>query len=396
MQIPCSENTKSIMTCEEALQFIEAILESKTGKQLTPPEKEILKAAWNNETYSNVAENLYLSIGHVKDLASLLWQRLSDAFGEKITKNNFRRVTAALCATPTPPEEKIAVYDTDEDSDPQGNILIVDDLIENLQFLTEVLSKRGYKVRSVTNGKMALRTIRNNPPDVILLDIKMPEMDGYEVCQILKADEVTEEIPIIFLSALDEVIDKVKAFKVGGVDYITKPFQPEEVIARIQTQLTIQQQKRQLRERIEQHQQTAEILYQSRALLASLLNSSQDGIAAVQTVRDTITEEINDFRCLMVNPVFAKLFGQKRENLMGKSTLKELLNKLTPTLFDSLVEVVETGEAIEQEFYWENDHLQIWYYLTAVKFGDGCSITVRDITNFKLLEFKMKMETHLE
>lgn len=265
-----------------------------------------------------------------------------------------------------------------------------------MQFLTEVLSKRGYKVRSVTNGKMALRTIRNNPPDMILLDIKMPEMDGYEVCQVLKADEVTEEIPIIFLSALDEVIDKVKAFKVGGVDYITKPFQPEEVIARIQTQLTIQQQKRQLRERMEQHQQTAEILYQSRALLANLLNSSQDGIAAVQTVRDTITEEINDFRCLVVNPVFAKLFGQKREDLMGKTILKELLNKLTPTLFDSLVEVVETGEAIELEFYWENDNLQIWYYLTAVKFGDGCSITVRDITNFKLLEFKMKMETHLE
>lgn len=379
------------MTFEEALKFVEATLESKTGKQLTPSETEILKAAWDNEAYSSVAENLYLSIGHIKDLASLLWQRLSEFCGEKITKNNFRRVIEAQSATSPSPEETIADDDTEENSDLKGNILIVDDLIQNLQFLTDVLTKRGYKVRSVTNGKMALRTIRNNPPDIILLDIKMPEMDGYEVCQTLKADETTSETPVIFLSALDEVIDKVKAFKVGGVDYITKPFQPEEVIARIQTQLTIQQQKRQLRERIEQHQQTAEILYQSRALIASLLNSSKDGIAAIQAVRDMLTEEINEFRCLVVNPVFAKLLGQKREDLMGKSNLKTLLNQLIPTLFDSLVEVVETGETIEQEFHWSNDDIQIWYYLTAVKFNDGCSINVRDITNFKLMEFKLKM-----
>jgi DNA-binding response OmpR family regulator len=396
MQIACPENTKSMMTSEEALQFIEAILESKTGKQLTPPEKEILKAAWDNETYNSVAESLYLSIGYIKDLASLLWQRLSDAFGEKITKNNFRRVIETLCTPSTPPEVEIAENDTDEYSEPKGNILIVDDLSENLRFLTDLLTQRGYKVRSVTNGKMALRTIRNNSPDVILLDIKMPEMDGYELCQALKADELISEIPVIFLSALDEAIDKVKAFQVGGVDHITKPFQLEEVIARIQTQVTIQQQKRQLRTQIEHHQQTAEVLYQSRALLASLLNTSKDGIAAVQAVRDTITEEISDFRCLVVNPVFAKLLSQKREDLIGKTILKQFFNQLTPTLFDSLVQVVETGEAIEQEFYWQNNNQQVWYSLTAVKFGEGCSITVRNITNFKLLEFKINMEARLE
>jgi len=248
-----------------------------------------------------------------------------------------------------------------------------------------LLTKHGYKVRSVSNGKIALNSTRNNPTDIILVDIKMPEMNGYQLCQALKADEVTSEIPIIFLSALDEVNDKIKAFQVGGVDYITKPFKPEEIIARIQNQLTIQQQKHQLKEQIEQHQQTAEILYQSRSLLANLLNSSKDGIAAVQAVRDPITEEINDFQGLVVNPVFAKFFGQKREQIMGKSTLKNFFEHVTPPLFDSLVEVVETGEAIEQEFYWENlHHQQFWYYLTAVKFGDGCSITVCDITKFKL------------
>ncbi|MFB2921648.1 response regulator [Aerosakkonema funiforme] len=383
------------MTSEEALQLIEATLKSKTGKQLTLPEKKILKAAWDNETYTTVAESLYLSIGYIKDLASLLWQRLSDVFREKITKNNLRLVIETLSTTPRSLEAEIAENHTDESSGCKGNILIVDDLTENLRFLTYVLTKRGYKVRSVANGQMALRSIGNNPPDIILLDIKMPEMDGYKVCQALKADEATSEIPIIFLSALDEVIDKVKAFKIGGVDYIIKPFQPEEVIARIQNQLTIQEQKRELREQIQQHQQTVEILYQSRALLARLLNSSQDGIAAWEAVRDPITEEIKDFRCLVVNPVFAKLFGQQRADLMEKYTLKKLLNQLTPTLFDSLVKVVETREASEREFYWKKDNLQIWYRLMAVKFGDGCLITVHDITNFKLLEYQINMEAQL-
>ncbi|MFB2983375.1 response regulator [Microseira sp. BLCC-F43] len=380
------------MTTEEAILFIEATLEAKTGKQLSNPEKEILKAAWENETYSSVADSLYLSIGHVKDLASLLWQRLSDALGEKVTKNNFRRLVEQLCGVPTRPSVKIEVRETDQPTDPKANILIVDDLIENLRFLTELLTKQGYKVRSVTNGNMALKTVRNNPPDAILLDIKMPDMDGYQVCLALKADEDTSEIPVIFLSALDQVIDKVKAFQVGGVDYITKPFQPEEVIARIQTQLTMQQQKHQLRQQIERHQQTAEILYQSRALLASLLNNSLDGLAAMQAVRDTITGDIQDFRCLVVNPVIAKLFGKKREDLMGKLVVKKQLNQLTPRLFDSLVQVVETGEVLEQEFYWNSDDFQKWYSLIAVKFGDGFSITIRDITEFKQLKLKLKLQ----
>ncbi len=379
------------MTFEEALQLIEATLEAKTAKQLTPPEKEILKAAWENDTYTNVAESLYLSTGHIKDLASLLWQRLSDAFEEKVTKNNLRRLLEKQSTTPPMALGKIESIDIDKSENTKGNILIVDDLAENLQLLTDILTKLGYKVRSVTNGKMALRTVRNNPPDVILLDIKMPEMDGYQVCSALKADEETEEIPVIFLSSLNQTNDKVKAFQIGGVDYITKPFQSEEVISRIQTQLTIQQQKQQLRQEIERHQQTAEILYQSRALLANLLNSSPDGIAAMQAVRDIITGEINEFRCLVVNTVIAKLLGKKREDLMGQSSIKKQLNQLIPELFDSLVQVVETGELFEQEFCWGKDDFQKWYNFQAVKFGDGVSITVRELTNVKPVEFKLKL-----
>jgi CheY-like chemotaxis protein len=137
----------------------------------------------------------------------------------------------------------------------KGNILIVDDTPENLQVLSATLSDRGYKVRGVINGKMAIRAAKSGSPDLILLDIQMPEMNGYAVCEQLKAEPQTSKIPVIFISALDEVLDKVKSFQVGGVDYITKPFQVEEVLARVEHQLTIQRLQKQLIDRNTQLQQ---------------------------------------------------------------------------------------------------------------------------------------------
>jgi two-component system, sensor histidine kinase and response regulator len=134
----------------------------------------------------------------------------------------------------------------------KGDILIVDDTPDNLHLLSTMLEERGYEVRSVTNGSTALMGIQAQPPDLILLDINMPGMNGYEVCQRLKANPRTHEIPAIFISALNEVFDKVKAFAVGGVDYITKPFQVEEVLARIENQLTVRRLQAKLREALEQ------------------------------------------------------------------------------------------------------------------------------------------------
>jgi len=389
------------MTFEEALEFIESALESQTSKTLSLLEKEILKAAWENATYSVIADSLYLSIGHIKDLAAILWQHLSEVMGKKVTKNNFRSLlekqsTKTANANPKGDRRfanaKVGERDLHQLETCKGNIVIVDDLPENLHFLTEILTKEGYTVRCVTNGAMALRTVRNRPPDILLLDIKMPDMDGYQVCSTLKADEETSDIPIIFLSALNEVFDKVKAFKVGGVDYISKPFEPEEVLVRLETQVTMQHQKRQLKEAISRHQQTAEIAYQSRAMLANLLNSSLDGIAAVEAVRGDIAGEIEDFRCLVVNPVFARLLGKKRTELAGEPLLRKLLNQLSPGLFDLLVEVVETGESLEGDVHLESDYLAKCYYCTAVKLGDGCSITIRDLTDLKQSALKSMME----
>lgn len=140
------------------------------------------------------------------------------------------------------------------------SILIVDDLPNNLRLLSIMLTEKGYQVRKAINGQMALNTVRSLIPDLILLDINMPDLNGYQVCEQLKADEKTREIPVIFISALDDVLDKVKAFQVGGVDYISKPFQGEEVMARIENQLTISCQKKQLQNEIQERQKAEETL----------------------------------------------------------------------------------------------------------------------------------------
>lgn len=121
----------------------------------------------------------------------------------------------------------------------KGNIMVVDDTPANLKLLTGMLGEQGYEVRPLPSGKMALNAASADPPDLILLDINMPEMNGHEVCERLKADSRLRLVPVIFISALNDIEDKIQAFSHGGVDYITKPFQFEEVLARVETHLTL-------------------------------------------------------------------------------------------------------------------------------------------------------------
>ncbi len=146
------------------------------------------------------------------------------------------------------------------------DILVVDDTPANLRLLTGMLKEHGYRVRPVPSGKLAIQAIQNEKPDLILLDINMPEMDGYEVCKYLKADEAFKDIPILFISALDETIDKIRAFAAGGVDYVTKPFQFEEVEARVHThlklrrlQMELENKNRQLQENYDQLKKLEEL-----------------------------------------------------------------------------------------------------------------------------------------
>lgn len=122
-----------------------------------------------------------------------------------------------------------------------ASIIIVDDTPANLDVLGSILTEENYDIRAFANGPMALRLAIAEPPDLILLDIKMPAMNGYEVCTTLKADERTRDIPVIFISALQETADKLQAFEAGGVDYITKPFQAAEVLARVRTHVKLKQ-----------------------------------------------------------------------------------------------------------------------------------------------------------
>jgi len=132
-----------------------------------------------------------------------------------------------------------------------SDLLIVDDTPNNLRLLMNLMVDQGHEVRTATNGSMALRSAKAAPPDLVLLDINMPNMDGYEVCQQLKREPKTQEIPVIFLSALSDTLDKVKAYEVGGIDYITKPFQVEEVLLRVQTQLSLCEMKQQLERKVD-------------------------------------------------------------------------------------------------------------------------------------------------
>jgi diguanylate cyclase (GGDEF)-like protein len=283
-----------------------------------------------------------------------------------------------------------------------ANLLIVDDQSNNLRVLDRILSENGYQVRKAINGKLAINSALSTIPDLILLDIRMPEIDGYEVCKQLKQMKETKDIPIIFLSALDEMQSKLQAFKVGGVDYITKPFQTEEVLARIENQLTIQRQKQQLqieinerlqkeeelKAEIQRRKETEEILYQSRALINSVVNSSLDGIAALQSVRK-VTGEIVDFRCLLINPIMAEALGIAKDKIMGKPMLKRLLYKLKLDLLDDFIKLVQTGESIEQDLHFRYKDADQWYDFIAVKLGDGFAITVRNITERKKMELQL-------
>ncbi len=178
----------------------------------------------------------------------------------------------------------------------QGDILIVDDQPDNLLLLSSMLKMHGYQVRQAIDGNLALRTAFLQPPDIILLDIMMPGMGGYEVCQQLKQNPRTRDIPVIFLSSLTQSLDKVKAFEVGGVDYITKPIQIEEVLARIQHQLTIRALQTQLQQRnqelIEQnHQLQAEISIRQQT--EAQLRRSE---AQLQLSNQQLIQVINDLK----------------------------------------------------------------------------------------------------
>ena len=155
----------------------------------------------------------------------------------------------------------------------QGNIMIVDDTPANLTLLSGMLKEKGHKVRPVPSGRLALKAVEKDPPDLILLDINMPEMNGFEVCERLKKEAKFRDIPVIFISALTETLDKVKAFNCGGVDYVTKPFQFEEVEARVEAHLDLRRYQKALEDLV--REQVKEICASQMSTIFALLKLAE-------------------------------------------------------------------------------------------------------------------------
>lgn len=168
----------------------------------------------------------------------------------------------------------------------KGKILAVDDTPASLRLLTEILKEEGYEVRSAISGELALHAAANNPPDLVLLDIRMPGMDGYEVCRRLKADPATRDVPVIFVSAVTETDEKVLGFGLGAVDFVTKPYQYEELIARLSTHLELNRLRHHLEDLV--LERTAELRESQNNLKNSLLDSIA-ALAATVEMRDPST-----------------------------------------------------------------------------------------------------------
>ncbi len=214
-----------------------------------------------------------------------------------------------------------------------ANILVVDDNLDNLKLLVHMLKAGGYKVRPVTGGELALKAVRRMPSDLILLDINMPDLDGYEVCRRLKADDRLKDIPVIFLSAFGETADKVRGFSAGGVDYITKPFELEEVKARISAHLRI----RQLQSELERQNSRLQASVQELRKLEELRNNLTDMI--VHDMRSPLTG-ISEY--LELGLESSELPEKTRKWLTAAKDCVRVLMEMANTLLD--VSRMEAGE----------------------------------------------------
>ncbi|MCP4344320.1 MAG: response regulator [Desulfobacterales bacterium] len=283
----------------------------------------------------------------------------------------------------------------------QASILVVDDILDNLSMLTGILEEHGYIVRSVPDGFQALSSARADHPDLILLDVMMPGISGYEVCRQLKADEQTGNIPIIFISALNEVTDKVKGFSLGGVDYITKPFQTDEVLARVRTHLSL----RKLQKRLEKKNARLQKEIIERKQMEKVLRHNERKYRLLaENASDVIWARDPEMQFTFVSPSLERLLGYKPEelddlalqDLLAHFSLDDMLNITDESHTDETYDY-EVSESLrfDQEFKHKNGSTVWADTVLTYLYDNNSQLTgflgvVRNITERKNAEEKLK------
>ncbi|MBE9146214.1 ATP-binding response regulator [Planktothrix mougeotii] len=208
-----------------------------------------------------------------------------------------------------------------------ANILIVDDVPDNLRVLSQVLLQQGYRVRKATNGQFALNSAQLMPPDLILLDVMMPELDGYEACRFLKADERTRDIPIIFITARDDIESKLMGFEVGGLDYITKPFDVQEVVVRVATQLKVSRLQKELQLQKDQLEQKNLQLEQE---ICDRITAQTELQTLNQELETKVEQRTQELR--LRNQELISLQKQLEISLRKEQSLSEMKSQLITTI----------------------------------------------------------------
>ena len=264
----------------------------------------------------------------------------------------------------------------------KADILVIDDTPENLHLLSTMLTERGYKVRSVTKGMTGLRGAMAAPPDLILLDINMPQMNGYEVCERLKESEITRDIPVIFISALGDVLDKVKAFNVGGVDFITKPFQIEEVLVRMQTHLALRRLQQQQQAHNLRLQQEIDERRRAEETFEKSFLASPSPIAITTLSSGTF---------LAVNPSFLRMSGYAQADVIGKTADDLGWWQSAPLYRQAIAQVTAGTPLYSQEFGCQTRRGEQRTVLVSIERitlnGEPCALNIiNDITERKRLE----------
>ncbi len=284
--------------------------------------------------------------------------------------------------------------------DSKGRILIVDDTKTNLRYLSLVLSAHGYQTQTALEGNSALQLARRDPPDLILLDVKLPTMSGFEICTALKADPLTQSVPVIFISALDEVLDKMQGFEVGGVDYITKPFQTGEVLARVDHHVTIQQLQRQLQTqnaRLQQEMQDRQQALQERQQVEVALQTSEEKFTKVfrSSPSPIAITTLEKGRLIEVNDSFLQLTGYGLGDLINR-TMHELTFWVDPARHEQVLRQVRAqGVVRDQELELRTRSAQIRSLLVSIEpiqFGHTAAAlyVVSDFTDRKRTEQSLR------